>query len=62
MMKLAIARGYQYYGYDPATYFDLEVDQSKDNRAPSPFLTKTNMGSVVQDKDETVLPENNPTG
>ena len=27
MMKLAIARGYQYFGYDPDTYFDPSVEK-----------------------------------
>ena len=28
MMKLAIARGYQYFGYDPDTYFDPLVEKA----------------------------------
>jgi hypothetical protein len=60
MMKLAIARGYQYYGYDPATYFDLDVDQSKDNRASSPLLAKNSI-AICMDKEEPLLPEKNPS-
>ena len=26
MMKLAIARGYQYFGYDPETYWDINAE------------------------------------
>ena len=28
MMKLAIARGYQYFGYDPDTFFDPSVEKT----------------------------------
>ena len=35
MMKLAIARGYQYFGYDPDTYFDPLVEKtSQPSQAP----------------------------
>lgn len=32
MMKLAIRKGYQYYGYDPDTYFDVEVEEREKER------------------------------
>ena len=39
MMKLAIARGYQYFGYDPDTYFDPSVE-----KAPSTVSVDSNGG------------------
>ena len=38
MMKLAIARGYQYFGYDPDTYFDPSVEKTIQ---PSPVVVNT---------------------
>ena len=39
MMKLAIARGYQYFGYDPDTYFDPSVE-----KAPTTGVADANSG------------------
>ena len=36
MMKLAIARGYQYFGYDPATYVRSGADAAND--IPEPIV------------------------
>ena len=41
MMKLAIARGYQYFGYDPDTYWDANGDQED---APAPSASATTVG------------------
>ena len=40
MMKLAIARGYQYFGYDPDTFFDPSVE-----KAPGNTSSEANGGS-----------------
>ena len=39
-MKLAIARGYQYFGYDPDTFFDPSVE-----KAPGNTSSEANGGS-----------------
>jgi len=43
MMKLAIQRGYKYYGYDPETYWDKTVEEKEptpvERGTPAPILT-----------------------
>ena len=43
MMKLAIQRGYKYYGYDPETYWDKTVEEKEptpvERGTPAPILS-----------------------
>ena len=54
MMKLAIARGYQYFGYDPDTYFDPSVDKvpATGNLLGAPTIVSTTESSG----DITIIP------
>ena len=44
MMKLAIQRGYKYYGYDPETYWDKTVEEKEpspvERGTPAPILSR----------------------
>ena len=46
MMKLAIARGYQYFGYDPDTYFDPLVEKLAQ---PTPAAVSTSNNEVTNE-------------
>ena len=45
-MKLAIARGYQYFGYDPDTYFDPLVEKLAQ---PTPVAVSTSNNEVTNE-------------
>lgn len=53
MMKLAIQRGYKYYGYDPETYWDKTVEEKEptpvERGTPAPILS-TQVKNLVLSK------------
>jgi len=56
MMKLAIERGYKYYGYDPENYWDKRVEDSE----PSPVLRGTPAPILVDQVEKLGLPPKLP--
>ena len=66
MMKLAIARGYQYFGYDPDTYFDPLVEKlaqqtpaavSTSNNEVTNELNSVNRQALANDEGPTKVQE-----
>ena len=64
MMKLAIARGYQYFGYDPDTYFDPLVEKlaqptpaAASNNEVTNELNSVNRQALANDEGPTKVQE-----
>ena len=69
MMKLAIARGYQYYGYDPNEYIDRTKDLSEKQTptvapplSPSEIPLPSPPGAILVSKSVTVGSQEKPDG
>ena len=59
MMKLAIARGYQYFGYDPDTYFDPSVEKVPTTGIADSSSGSSNARKVVRNDDDCNVDELN---
>ena len=57
MMKLAIARGYQYFGYDPDTYFDPSVEKTPTTGIADANSGLSNVRKVVRSEDDSTVEE-----
>jgi len=56
MMKLAIERGYKYYGFDPENYWDRTVEESE----PSPVVRGTPAPILINQVEKLGLPPKLP--
>ena len=58
-MKLAIARGYQYFGYDPDTYFDLSVEKAQNTVSVDSNGGVSNVRKIGRNEDDGAVEQFN---
>ena len=61
MMKLAIARGYQYFGYDPDTFFDPSVEKAPANTSSEGNGGSSSPRKLIRSEEDGCIEETTDT-